>query len=226
MSMNIEQSSRRIAEIGVIPVIRAANSAEAQQAVQAIYAGGISIVEITMTIPDCPTVIRDVVREYGDKILVGAGTVLNPEQAAQCLNAGAEFLVSPGLCLPVLKAAQAQNKLAIPGAMTPTELLAATDEGATLIKIFPCENLGGAKYIKALKGPFPNAGLIPTGGVTLSNVGDYFAVGSFAVGIGSELADLKALRAGKASEVTARAKVLLESVTAALQLRRKSASPS
>jgi len=226
MSMNIEQSSRRIAEIGIIPVIRAANSAEARQATQAIYAGGISIVEITMTVPDCLRVIRDVVREYGAKILVGAGTVLNHEQATQCLDAGAEFLVSPGLCLPVLKAAQAQNKLAIPGAMTPTELLAATNEGATLIKIFPCENLGGAKYIKALKGPFPNAGLIPTGGVTLSNAVEYFAAGSFAVGIGSELADLKALRAGKASEVTASAKALLESVTAALQLRRKSASPS
>ena len=110
--------------------------------------------------------------------------------------------------------------------MTPTELLAATNEGATLIKIFPCENLGGAKYIKALKGPFPNARLIPTGGVTFANVADYFAAGSFAVGIGSELADLKALRAGKAAEVTAKAKALLESVTAALQLQRKSASPS
>jgi 2-dehydro-3-deoxyphosphogluconate aldolase / (4S)-4-hydroxy-2-oxoglutarate aldolase len=224
--MNIEQSSRRIAEIGIIPVIRAANSAEARQAVQAIYAGGISIVEITMTIPDCPTVIHDVVREYGDKILVGAGTVLNHEQAAQCLDAGAEFLVSPGLCLPVLKAAQVQNKLAIPGAMTPTELIAATNEGATLIKIFPCENLGGPKYIKALKGPFPDAGLIPTGGVTFSNVADYFAAGSFAVGIGSELADLSALRAGKASEITAKARTLLESVTAALQLHRKSANSS
>jgi 2-dehydro-3-deoxyphosphogluconate aldolase/(4S)-4-hydroxy-2-oxoglutarate aldolase len=218
--MNIEQSSRRIAEVGIIPVIRAANSAEARQAVQAIYAGGISIVEITMTIPDCPTVIRDVVREYGDKILVGAGTVLNYEQATQCFDAGAEFLVSPGLCLPVLKAAHAQSKLAIPGAMTPTELIAGSGEGAKLIKIFPCENLGGPKYIKALKGPFPDAGLIPTGGVTLSNVADYFAAGSFAVGIGSELADLKVLRAGKASEVTARAKALLELVTAALHLRR------
>lgn len=224
--MNIQQSSRRIAEIGIIPVIRAANNAEAQQAVQAIYAGGITIVEITMTIPDCPNVIRDVVREYGDKILVGAGTVLNQEQAAQCLDAGAEFLVSPGLCLPVLKAAQTQNKLAIPGAMTPTELISATNEGATLVKIFPCDNLGGAKYIKALKGPFPNAGLIPTGGVTLSNIPEYFAAGSFAVGIGSELADLKALRGGKSSEVTAKAKSLLESVTAALQLHRKAANPS
>ena len=224
--MNIEQSSRRIAEIGIIPVIRAAHSAEAHQAVQAIHAGGISIVEITMTIPDCPSVIRDVVREYGDKILVGAGTVLNHHQATQCLDAGAEFLVSPGLCLPVLKAAQAQNKLAVPGAMIPTELIAATSEGATLIKIFPCENLGGPKYIKALKGPFPDAGLIPTGGVTLSNVADYFAAGSFAVGIGSELADLQALRAGKASEITSKAKTLLESVTAALQLHRKSANPS
>ncbi|HXO60570.1 MAG TPA: bifunctional 4-hydroxy-2-oxoglutarate aldolase/2-dehydro-3-deoxy-phosphogluconate aldolase [Candidatus Acidoferrales bacterium] len=222
--MNIQQSSRRIAEIGIIPIIRAADSTEARQAVQAIYAGGMSIVEITMTVPDCPTVIRDVVREYGDKILVGAGTVLNYEQATQCLDAGAEFLVSPGLCSPVLKAAQARNKLAIPGAMTPTELISATNEGALLIKIFPCENLGGPKYIKALKGPFPGAGLIPTGGVTLANVGDYFAAGSFAVGIGSELADLKALRAGQASEITGKAKALLESVTAALQLQRISAN--
>src|ERR1700726_3577378 len=154
--MNIQQSSRRIAEIGIIPVIRAANSVEARQAVQAIYSGGISIVEITMTIPDCPTVIRDVVREYGDKILVGAGTVLNHEQAIQCLDAGAELLVSPGLCLPVLKSAQAQNKLPMPGTMTPTELIAATNEFASLIKIFPCESLGCPKYIKALKGLFPD----------------------------------------------------------------------
>jgi len=224
--MNIDQSSRRIAEIGIIPVIRAANSVEARQAVQAIYAGGISIVEITMTVPDCENVIRDVVREYGEKILVGAGTVLNYEQAIKCLDAGATFLVSPGLCLPVLKGAQAQNKLAIPGAMTPTELLAASNEGATLIKIFPCENLGGPKYIKALKGPFPKANLIPTGGVTLSNVADYLAAGSFALGIGGELADLKALRAGNVAEITAKAKTLLESVTAALQLRRTSAKPA
>ncbi len=217
--MNIEESWNRINKVGIVAVVRAANNDEAQQAVRAIYAGGISVVEITMTIPKAPSVIRDVVRDYGEKILVGAGTVLNYEQAAECLDAGAEFLVSPGLCLPVLKLALTQRKLAIPGAMTPTEVIFALGEGARLIKIFPCDNLGGPKYIKALKAPFPQADFIPTGGISLMNAADYFAAGSFALGMGSELVDLKALRAGRYVEISTVAKKLVEVVSRAHKAR-------
>jgi 2-dehydro-3-deoxyphosphogluconate aldolase/(4S)-4-hydroxy-2-oxoglutarate aldolase len=215
--MNIEQARKRIGEIRIVPVVRAANAAEAQEAVKAIYAGGISVVEITMTVPGAFEVIREVARHYGEKLLVGAGTVLTYEQAVECLDAGAEFLVSPGLSLPVLKGAQARGKLAIPGALTPSEVMAANREGATLIKIFPCENLGGPKYIKALKGPFPKLDLIPTGGVNVLNAGEYFAAGSFALGVGSELVDLKALRAGKSQEISNTAGQLVKIVAGARQ---------
>ena len=218
--MNIEQSWKRIGEVGIVPVVRAANAAEAQQAVKAIHAGGISVVEITMTVPKAPTLIRDLVREYGEKLLVGAGTVLTYEQASECLDAGAEFLVSPGLSLPVLKAAQAQGKLAIPGALTPSEVMSATREGARLVKIFPCESLGGPKYIKALKGPFPQVDLIPTGGVSLLNAGDYFAAGSYALGIGSELVDLKALRSGRSQDIADYCGKLREVVSRDRQARK------
>ena len=210
--MNIEQSWKRIGEVGIVPVVRAANVAEAQQAVRAIFAGGISIVEITMTVPNAPSLIREVVREYGDKLLVGAGTVLNYEQAAECLDAGVEFLVSPGFSVPVFKAALAREKLAIPGALTPTEVMAAAREGARLIKVFPCESMGGPKHIKALKGPFPEIDFIPTGGVSVSNAGEYFAAGSFALGIGSELVDLMALRRGESQNITNNCSKLLEAV--------------
>ena len=212
--MNIEQSTKRIGEVGIVPVLRAPNAHDARQAVAAIFAGGISIVEITMTIPDAPAVIRSVVEEYGEQLLIGAGTVITREQAAACLDAGAQFLVSPGLCPPVLAAARERGKLAIPGALTPTELIAANLEGAHLVKIFPCDNVGGPKYIKALKGPFPNSKLIPTGGVSLGNVADYFAAGCFAVGTGSDLVDHKLLRAGRAGEITAAARRLVEIVEA------------
>jgi 2-dehydro-3-deoxyphosphogluconate aldolase / (4S)-4-hydroxy-2-oxoglutarate aldolase len=221
--MNIEQSRKLIGEIGIVPVVRAANAAEAHQAIRAIHAGGISIVEITMTVPKAPALIREVVREYGNKVLVGAGTVLNYEQATECLDAGAEFLVSPGLSVPVLKAAQARGKLAIPGALTPSEVMSAHREGALLIKIFPCGSVGGPKYIKALKGPFPQIDFIPTGGVNLQNAGDYFAAGSFALGIGSELVNLKALRRGEHQEITHSCGKLIEVVAHSRQERNISA---
>jgi 2-dehydro-3-deoxyphosphogluconate aldolase/(4S)-4-hydroxy-2-oxoglutarate aldolase len=208
--MNVEQARKRVGEIGIVPVVRAANAKEAQQAVEAVYAGGVSIVEITMTVPGATAAIKEVVRNYGDKILVGAGTVLTDQQAFECLDAGAEFLVSPGLSVPVLKAAQERGKLAIPGALTPSEVMSALREGALLVKIFPCENMGGAKYIKALKGPFPTVDLIPTGGVNVANAEDYFAAGSFALGVGSELVNLKSLRAGNLQEISNTASQLLK----------------
>jgi 2-dehydro-3-deoxyphosphogluconate aldolase/(4S)-4-hydroxy-2-oxoglutarate aldolase len=212
---------RRIGEIGIVPVVRAATVDDAVRAVEAICAGGIPIVEITMTVPNAPDVIRHVVREYGEKVLVGAGTVATSEQAMLCLAVGAEFLVSPGLSLSVISTAHASAKLAIPGALTPTELMSALEAGAKVIKIFPCGNVGGPKYLKALKGPFPDAALIPTGGVSLANVAEFIAAGAFALGVGGELVDASSLRDGNLAKITQAAKDLVRAVQSARETVKK-----
>ncbi|MFY9561315.1 MAG: bifunctional 4-hydroxy-2-oxoglutarate aldolase/2-dehydro-3-deoxy-phosphogluconate aldolase [Terriglobales bacterium] len=213
--MTIDSTIRRIGEIGIIPVIRAANVDEALRAVGAICQGGIPIVEITMTVPNAAAVIRDVAQQYGRDVLVGAGTVISADQARVCIDAGAEFLVSPGLSLPVLAAAHGCHKLAIPGALTPTELMNAQAHGATLIKIFPCGNLGGPKYLKSLKAPFPDAALIPTGGVNVSNAADFILAGAFALGVGADLVDAAALRDGNVSKIIQSARSLVQAVQSA-----------
>lgn len=213
--MTIEDVIRRIGEIGIVPVVRAATVEDATRAVEAICAGGIPILEITMTVPNATAVIRHVVREHGSTALIGAGTVTTGEQAEQCIRAGAEFLVSPGLSTHVLAVAQACAKLAIPGALTPTELMHAQDNGAKLIKIFPCGNVGGAKYLQSLRGPFPHVALIPTGGVNASNAADYIAAGAFALGVGGDLVNAAALRDGNLTKITQAARELVEAVRAA-----------
>lgn len=218
--MNIEQSIETIAEIGIIPVVRASSAGEAREAVDAIHRGGIAIIEITMTVPDAPAIIREVRRHYGEKVLTGAGTVTTATQADACLAAGAQFLVSPGISTAVLHIAQAAGKLAIPGALTPTDVMAATDAGASLIKIFPCGSVGGPKYLKALRAPFPSARFIPTGGVNLANAAEYLAAGAFALGVGADLVDLVALRNNEAQKISDTARALVDAV----QLARKAAS--
>jgi len=213
--MTIDEVIRRIGEIGIVPVVRAANVEDATRAVEAICAGGIPILEITMTIPNATSVISHVVREHGKTTLIGAGTVTTSEQAEQCIRAGAEFLVSPGLSIHVLAVARACAKLAIPGALTPTELMHAQDQGAKLIKIFPCGNVGGPKYLQSLSGPFPNAALIPTGGVNVSNAANYIAAGAFALGVGGDLVSAAALREGNLSKITQAARELVQAVRAA-----------
>ena len=215
--MTIDQVVRRIEEIGIIPVVRAPNVEQARRAVEAISAGGIPIVEITMTVPDAPEVIRQVVREYGDRVLTGAGTVLRSADAKRCLDAGAQFLVSPGFAISVLTTAAASGKLAIPGALTPTELMVAMENDAKLVKVFPCGNLGGPKYLKSLKAPFPGAALIPTGGVNASNAADYFKAGAFALGIGADLVDTTALREGNLAKISKAAEELVDAVRMARQ---------
>jgi 2-dehydro-3-deoxyphosphogluconate aldolase/(4S)-4-hydroxy-2-oxoglutarate aldolase len=200
--MKIQDAIQKIYDVGVIPVVRASSTSEAEQLVEAIFAGGISIVEITMTVPDAISLIRDVVHKHGKHVLIGAGTVTTAEQAADCLDAGVEFLVSPGLSVPVLQLATARGKLAIPGALTPTELMTAREHGANLVKIFPCSSAGGASHIKALRAPFPDALLIPTGGVNLASAAEYLSAGAFALGVGAELANLAALRSGRPQEIT------------------------
>ena len=210
--MTIDDVIRRIEEIGIVPVVRAASVEEATRAVEAICAGGIPVVEITMTVPNAISVIREVAQEYGNKVLIGAGTVTTAEQAESCLRAGAEFLVSPGLARSVLAVAGASEKLAIPGALTPTELMNAQEHGARLVKIFPCGNVGGPKYLRSLKAPFPNASLIPTGGVNAANAAEFIAAGAFALGVGADLVDAAALRDGNLEKITSAAQELVQAV--------------
>jgi 2-dehydro-3-deoxyphosphogluconate aldolase / (4S)-4-hydroxy-2-oxoglutarate aldolase len=213
--MTSERIMKRIGEIGIVPVVRASSSQHALDAVEAIEAAGIPIVEITLTVPNALSTIRQVVAAYGDRILVGAGTVCNAQQARESIDAGARFLVSPGFSVAVLEVARTLGVPAIPGALTPTEIMAAAEAGAKAIKIFPCGSVGGAKYIKALCGPFPELDFIPTGGVNPGNVAEFFAAGAFAVGMGSDLIDAAALREGHKHEVVKTCRAVSESVRTA-----------
>ncbi len=195
--MNKQKVRERIIEIGIVPVVRAASAAEACLAADAVCQGGIPIVEITMTVPGALEVIRELAKKCGSDVLIGAGTVLNAQAAQQCLDAGAQFLVSPGFHLPTVELAVREGKLIMAGALTPTEVMAAWDAGADFIKVFPCGQLGGAKYIKALKGPFPQIPFIPTGGVNLNTAAEFIEAGCVARGIGGELVQAPALKSNQ-----------------------------
>jgi 2-dehydro-3-deoxyphosphogluconate aldolase / (4S)-4-hydroxy-2-oxoglutarate aldolase len=175
-----------IEKIGIVPVIRTASAQEAKFAAEAVWQGGIPIVEITMTIPQALDVISELVKTM-PKLLVGAGTVVNQDLALQCFDAGAQFLVTPGFSQKTVAAAHNLDMLIMAGALTPTEVMTAWDAGVDFVKIFPCSNLGGPSYIKALKGPLPHVPLVPTGGVNLETAADYIRAGAAALGVGGEL---------------------------------------
>jgi 2-dehydro-3-deoxyphosphogluconate aldolase/(4S)-4-hydroxy-2-oxoglutarate aldolase len=200
--MTKEENRKRIADVGIIPVVRASSAHQALLAVEAIRAGGISIVEVTMTVPGAIEVIGQLAKTAGSDVLIGAGTVLDAETAQRCLDAGAEFLVSPGFDAQTVKFAREKGILVIPGALTPTEIIMAWNAGGDLIKIFPCGAVGGAKYIKALKGPLPQVPVIPTGGVNLDTAADFILAGAEALGVGGELVSASALKSGKTNEIT------------------------
>jgi len=198
-----------------VPVVRAPSADLALQAVEAIYQGGVRAAEITMTVPGAVGVLEKIAGRFGGKILVGAGTVLDPETARVCMLAGAEFIVSPSLRLATIVICKRYSVVICPGALTPTEVLAAWEAGADVVKIFPCGNVGGAKYIKALKGPFPHIEMLPTGGVNLETTPDFIKAGAAAVAVGGELVDLKSLREHKFDAIAATARLYVEAVRAA-----------
>lgn len=210
--MTKAETLQRIIEIGIVPVVRASSHDEALQAVEAIKAGGVPIVEITMTVPGAVRVIEEVAARYGADVLVGAGTVLDAETARTCMLAGAEFIVSPGLNLDTIALCRRYSKVVMPGALTPTEVLAAWQAGADFVKVFPCDSLGGATYLKSLKAPLPQIQMVPTGGVTLQTAADFIKAGACALGVGSHLVDVKALREGQADLITERARQFVEIV--------------
>jgi 2-dehydro-3-deoxyphosphogluconate aldolase / (4S)-4-hydroxy-2-oxoglutarate aldolase len=221
--MDKQQVRGRIVEIGVVPVVRASSEREARTAADAVCEGGIPIVEITMTVPGAVEVIRELTKSRPADVLVGAGTVLNAEAARRCLDAGAQFLVSPGLILQVIQLALAEGKLMMAGALTPTEVITAWEAGSDFVKVFPCGQVGGAKYIKALRGPLPQVPLVPTGGVNLHTAAEFVEAGAAALGVGGELVDADALRSGKPEIIAENARKFLAIVK---ETRARMTAPS
>jgi 2-dehydro-3-deoxyphosphogluconate aldolase / (4S)-4-hydroxy-2-oxoglutarate aldolase len=204
-----------ITEVGIVPVVRTTSAENAIQAVEALYRGGIRAAEITMTVPGAIRALEKVADRFGDKLMLGAGTVLDPDTARACMLAGAEFFVTPSLRVSTIEMAKRYSKVICPGALTPTEVLTAWEAGADVVKIFPCGNVGGAKYIKALKGPFPHIEMIPTGGVNLETAGEFLKAGACAVAVGGELVDAKAIGEGKFDVLEERARQYLEVIAKA-----------
>lgn len=209
--MNRDRTLERVEELGLLAVVRGQSREAALEVVAALVEGGVLGIEITFTTPETERVLEDLRDEYGERILLGAGTIEEPGQVEQAVAGGATFLVSPG-CDPDLVSLMLETGLAVmPGILTPTELMLARRSGAEVFKLFP-GSMGGPSHLKALRGPFPDAVLLPTGGVSEENVRDWFAAGAFAVGAGGALAPV-ALKDGRhREEVVARARSFVEAV--------------
>jgi len=214
--MTKQEARERILRTGIVPVVRASSAKQAIMAVDAVCLGGIPIAEITMTVPGAIAVIRELVRNFGTRVLVGAGTVLNAAIAQECLDAGAQFLVSPGLLAPVIDLARSNQTLVMAGALTPTEVITAWKAGADFVKVFPCGAVGGPEYIKALRGPLPDVPFVPTGGVSLHNAADFVRAGAAALGVGGELVQSRALAASRFDIVADNARKFVQAISEAL----------
>lgn len=207
-----EVTKAKIEASGIMPVLRARSAEEARALADALVAGGITVMEVTMTVPGAVGLLRTLKAEYGDSLLLGSGTVTTAAEAEATIHAGAEFVVSPSLHPEVIAATKAHGKVAIPGALTPTEAITAWRAGADYVKIFPCSAVGGASYLKALLAPFPELRLIPTGGVTLQTAPDFLRAGACALGVGSDLVNPLAIAQGHPGAVTAMARAYLNIV--------------
>lgn len=211
--MHKSEVLKKIRQVGLVPVLRADSEDEAIAIAHALEAGGVTILEVTMTVPGAIDAISRLVHETGDRILVGAGTVLDPETARTCMLAGAQFIVSPALNIKTIEICRRYDVAVFPGGLTPTEVITAWEAGADAVKVFPCSAMGGAKYLKALKAPLPQVDLIPTGGVSLATAAEFLEAGAIALGVGGDLVDNKAIRAGKPETITENARKYLEIVT-------------
>ena len=214
--MNKAEVISRVVEGGVIPVIRASSKAEARSVIEAIAAGGISTIEVTMTVPNAVELIEELSRDRGD-LLLGAGSVLEPEMARECIAAGAKYIVSPATNFDTIEYCNESDIVIMPGALTPTEVVNAWDAGADFVKVFPADSMGGAKYLRSLKAPLPHIKLIPTGGVSLSTAAEFIKAGAEAVGVGADLVNLNAIRRERAGEITETAREYLRIVAEARQ---------
>ncbi len=206
-----ETTQEIIERVGIIPVLRAKSITQGRAVVQAMMAGGITVVEVTMTVPGAVDLIKELRKEYSPKdLLLGSGTVTTADQAQATIDAGAEFVVSPSTHPEVIKVTKANGKISCPGALTPTEAITAWNAGADYVKIFPCSAVGGASYLKSLLAPFPHLKIIPTGGVTLQTAESFIKAGARALGVGADLVNLAAIDAGKAETITESARAYLK----------------
>ena len=210
--MNKSEVLQRIRATGLIPVVRAESAELAMRAVEAIKAGGVDVLEVTMTVPGAIDVIAKLAATFGTEVVIGAGTVLDPETANKCIQAGAQFIVSPALNEETIAFCHANDVAVFPGALTPTEVVRAWNAGADAVKVFPAGAVGGASYLKALKAPLPQIELVPTGGVSLKTAADFIKAGAMALGVGADLVDTKALRENHDEVITERARLFLEIV--------------
>jgi 2-dehydro-3-deoxyphosphogluconate aldolase / (4S)-4-hydroxy-2-oxoglutarate aldolase len=209
--MRKEDVIAALRKMGLVPVLRASSVAKALALAEAVADGGVTVLEVTMTVPGAIEVMRRLAQERPD-ILIGAGTVLDPETARMCILEGAKFVVSPSLNLGTIEMCHRYSIAVLPGALTPTEIVTAWQAGADVVKVFPASAMGGAKYLTALKGPLPQVELIPTGGVSLATAHEFLAAGAFALGVGSDMCDLKAIDEGRPEKVTESARKYLEIV--------------
>ncbi len=210
-----ETTQEIIERVGLIPVLRAKTIAQGRAVVEAMIAGGITVVEVTMTVPGAVDLLKDLHKEYGSKLLLGSGTVTTAAQAQATIDAGAEFVVSPSLHPEVISVTKDNKKISCPGALTPTEAITAWNAGADYVKIFPCSAVGGASYLKSLLAPFPHLKIIPTGGVTLQTAEGFIKAGARALGVGSDLVNLAAVDAGKPETITETARAYLQVIAGA-----------
>jgi len=195
-------------EIGLVPVLRAESEEQALALASAIAAGGVTVLEVTMTVPGAIRVMGRLAKERPD-ILIGAGTVLDPETARMCILEGAQFVVSPALNVKTIEMCHRYGIAVLPGALTPTEIVTAWEAGADVVKVFPASALGGAKYLKSVKAPLPQVEMIPTGGVSLATAAEFLEAGAFALGVGADLVDTKAIAKGMPETITENARKYL-----------------
>jgi len=206
-----EVFNRMVSE-GLVPIIRVSSAKEAVNVADAIKAGGCSLIEITMSVPGALDTIKDLTHKYKDEIIMGAGTVLDPETGRAALLAGAQFIVTPTLNVDLIQLAHRYSTVIVPGAATPTEILAAWNAGADMVKVFPAAQLGGSEYLKALRGPLPQILLVPTGGVNLQNAGAFIKAGATALGVGGELVDKKAVKEKTFEVITENTRSFLKAI--------------
>jgi 2-dehydro-3-deoxyphosphogluconate aldolase/(4S)-4-hydroxy-2-oxoglutarate aldolase len=214
-----EETKKTLEQVGLIPVLRASSVQAGQALVDAMMAGGITVVEVTMTVPDALILLRELKQRHGNSLLLGSGTVTDAAQAEATIDAGAEFVVSPSLHLDVIAKTKELGKVSIPGALTPTEVITAWRAGADYVKVFPCSAMGGASYLKSLLAPFPELKLIPTGGVTLQTAADFLKAGARALGVGQDLVNTAAIAEGTPEIVTNTARAYLDAIRATRTLR-------
>jgi 2-dehydro-3-deoxyphosphogluconate aldolase/(4S)-4-hydroxy-2-oxoglutarate aldolase len=210
-----EETKKALEQAGLIPVLRANSVQTGHALVDAMMAGGVIVVEVTMTVPNALNLLRELKQRHGDKLLLGSGTVTDVAQVEATIDAGAEFVVSPSLHLDVIAKTKELGRISIPGALTPTEVITAWRAGADYVKVFPCSAMGGASYLKSLLAPFPELKLIPTGGVTLQTAAAFLKAGARALGVGTDLVNTAAIAEGKPESITNTARAYLETIRVA-----------